>query len=253
MQRNNADFYLIWSAASVSSMRMVKAARFSLSITPMDFLTTALLLLVGTGAGVALSNALRNRSGVTDVRRDSVILLERIEKVFKVVMAEGYFSEIYNYQDQKKILYLLNDPKKAMVIAKSKVLVGFDFAKVRFRAPDTGTGDKTLIIEAFPEPEVLSIDTDYNFYDIQSGYLNHFNGEDYTKILDEAKKAMNERAMHSDLPKIANNQIQYMMYQLANSMGWQLQLPEAEQRQLEALKAKAGEETGEQKQLPFGQ
>lgn len=216
----------------------------------MDFLTTALLLLVGTGAGVALANTLRNRSGITDVRRDSVILLERIEKVFKVVMAEGYFSEIYNYQDQKKILYLLNDPKKAMVIAKSKVLVGFDFAKVRFRAADNG--EKMLIIEAFPEPEVLSIDTDYKFYDIQSGYLNHFSGEDYTKILDEAKQAMNDRAMQSDLPKIANNQIQYMMYQLASSMGWQLQLPEAEQRQLEALKAKAESEASLPKLLKSG-
>ena len=216
----------------------------------MDFLTTALLLLVGTGAGVALSNTLRSRSGKTDVRRDSVILLERIEKVFKVVMAEGYFSEIYNYQDQKKILYVLNDPKKAMVIAKSKVLVGFDFAKVRFQAPDNG--DKTLVIEAFPEPEVLSIDTDYKFYDIQAGYLNHFSGEDYTKILEEAKQAMNERAMHSDLPKIANNQIQYMMYQLASSMGWQLQLPEAEQRQLEALKAKAEDEANGTKLLRSG-
>ncbi|MBC3786565.1 DUF4230 domain-containing protein [Spirosoma utsteinense] len=216
----------------------------------MDFLTTALLLLVGTGAGVALANALRNRSGITDVRRDSVILLERIEKVFKVVMAEGYFSEIYNYQDQKKILYLLNDPKKAMVIAKSKVLVGFDFAKVRFRAAENG--EKTLVIEAFPEPEVLSIDTDYKFYDIQAGYLNHFSGEDYTKILDEAKQAMNDRAMQSDLPKIANNQIQYMMYQLASSMGWQLQLPEAEQRQLEALKAKTEAEASLPKLLKTG-
>ncbi len=217
----------------------------------MDFLTTALLLLVGAGGGVAAANALRKRSGLTDVQRDSVILLERIEKVFKVVMAEGYFSEIYNYQDQKKILYLLNDPKKAMVIAKSKVLVGFDFAKVRFRTP--ATDEKTLIIEAFPEPEVLSIDTDYRFYDIQAGYLNHFSGEDYTKILDEAKQAMNERAMQSDLPKIANNQIQYMMYQLAASMGWQLQLPEAEQRQLDALKARAEDEPVNPRQLPFGQ
>ena len=207
----------------------------------MDFLTTVLLLLVGAGGGVALANTLRKRSGTTDVRRDSVILLERIEKVFKVVMAEGYFSEIYNYQDQKKILYLLNDPKKAMIIAKSKVLVGFDFAKVRFQSPENG--EKTLIIEAFPEPEVLSIDTDYKFYDIQAGYLNHFSGEDYTRILDEAKQAMNERAMQSNLPKIANNQIQYMMYQLASSMGWQLQLPEAEQRQLDALKAKAENES----------
>lgn len=208
----------------------------------MDFLTVVLLLLVGAGGGVALANVLRSSFKTTDVRRESTLLLERIEKVFKVVMAEGYFSEIYNYQDQKKILYVLNDPKKAMVIAKSKVLVGFDFAKVRFRQP--AEGEKKLVIESFPEPEVLSIDTDYKFYDIQAGYLNHFNSEDYTRILDDAKQAMNERAMQSDLPKIANNQIQYMMYQLASSMGWQLQLPEADQRQLEALKAKA--ENGKQ-------
>jgi hypothetical protein len=203
----------------------------------MDFLTTFLLLLVGAGGGVAAANILRNRTGITDVRHESTLLLERIEKVFKVVMAEGYFSEIYNYQDQKKILYLLNDPKKAMVIAKSKVLVGFDFAKVRFQAP--GPDNRTLVIEAFPEPEVLSIDTDYRFYDIQAGILNHFNGADYTQILSEAKQVMNERAMQSDLPKIANNQIQYMMFQLASSMGWQLQLPEADQRRLDALRAEA--------------
>lgn len=216
----------------------------------MDFLTTLLLLLVGAGGGVALANALRKRTGITNVRHDSVILLERIEKVFKVVMAEGYFSEIYNYQDQKKILYLLNDPKKAMVIARSKVLVGFDFAKVRFRAPDNG--EQKLIIESFPEPEVLSIDTDYKFYDIQAGILNHFSGDDYTQILDEAKQAMNERAMQSDLPKIANNQIQYMMYQLASSMGWQLQLPEAEQQKLEALKAQAEDQAQSTKRLNAG-
>ncbi|AUD02698.1 DUF4230 domain-containing protein [Spirosoma pollinicola] len=216
----------------------------------MDFLTTLLLLLVGAGGGVVLANTLRKRTGLTNVRHDSVILLERIEKVFKVVMAEGYFSEIYNYQDQKKILYVLNDPKKAMVIAKSKVLVGFDFAKVRFRASDNG--EKKLIIESFPEPEVLSIDTDYQFYDIQAGFLNHFSGDDYTHILDEAKQAMNERAMQSDLPKIANNQIQYMMYQLASSMGWHLQLPEADQKRLDALKAQAEEKAQSAKLLNSG-
>jgi hypothetical protein len=199
----------------------------------MDFLTIILLLLVGGGAGIALANVLRNRTQSASTRHESTLLLERIEKVFKVVMAEGYFSEIYNYQNQKKILYLFNDPKKAMIIAQSKVLVGFDFAKVRFSL--SGTDKRTLIIDSFPEPEVLSIDTDYKFYDIQAGLLNHFSGADYTQILEEAKQVMNERAMQSDLPKIANNQIQYMIYQLANSMNWQLELPEAEQKKLEAL------------------
>ena len=206
----------------------------------MDFLNTLLLLAVGLAGGVGLTTLLRKKSDnpVTDVRHESTLLLERIEKVFKVVMAEGYFSEIYNYQDQKKILYMFNDPKKAMIIAKSKVLVGFDFQKVRFHLPEATEGrpgQKTLIVEAFPEPEILSIDTDYKFYDIQSGILNHFDSETYTAILDDAKQAMQSRAMQSDLPRIANNQIQYMMFQLAGSMGWALQLPEADQRKIDAL------------------
>lgn len=196
----------------------------------MDLLTIVLLLLVGGAAGVAITNAVKKRSVELSARRDSSVLLERIEKVFKVVMAEGYFSEIYNYQDDKKILYVLSDPKKAMIIAKSKVLVGFDFAKMRFQLPEPGS--KKLVVESFPEPEILSIDTDYKFYDIMPGYLNHFSSDDYTRILDEAKQVMHDRAMQSDLPRIANNQIQYMMLQLAMSMGWQLELPNAKQQKL---------------------
>ncbi len=110
--------------------------------TLMDFLNTLLLLAVGLAGGAGLTTLLRGKKAapVTDVRHESTLLLERIEKVFKVVMAEGYFSEIYNYQDQKKILYMFNDPKKAMIIAKSKVLVGFDFQKVRFRLPEAAEG-----------------------------------------------------------------------------------------------------------------
>ncbi len=202
-----------------------------------DFLTILLLLLLGGAGGYVLTTRLRQQAQTAVVRRDAVLLLERIEKVFKVVMAEGYFTEIYNYQDEKKFLYVLKDPKKAMVIAKAKVLVGFDFAKMRFRQPEPGS--RQLIIEAFPEPEVLSIDTDYQFYDINPGVLNYFKSDDYTRILEEAKQVMNERALQSDLPRIANNQVQYMMYQLTESMGWTLQLPPAETQRLAELKQQA--------------
>ena len=63
----------------------------------MDFLTTFLLLIAGAGGGVAAANMLRKRTGVTDVRHESTLLLERIEKVFKVVMAEGYFQHAEHY------------------------------------------------------------------------------------------------------------------------------------------------------------
>ncbi|WP_428664477.1 DUF4230 domain-containing protein [Runella sp.] len=168
--------------------------------------------------------------------QSSTILLERIEKVFKVVMAEGYFTEIYDYKDDKPFLYLFKNSKKALVIAKAKVLVGFDFAKMRYRIDEK---TNKMVVEYFPEPEVLSIDTDYKFYDIENGLWNRFNHEDYTNLLVDAKQAMNEKALTSDLPRIANNQVQFMMYQLAASMGWNvdMQLPPTNQQQLEEFKS----------------
>lgn len=160
------------------------------------------------------------------------MLLDRIEKVFKVVMAEGYFTEIYNYQHDKDIWHLFKDKKKALIIAKAKVLVGFDFSKVRLRVE----GDnRQLVVEYFPAPEILSMDTEYKFYDIESGWINRFQTDDLTHILAEAKEVMNEKAMESDLPRIANNQIQLMMYQLAATMNWKvaMQLSESNQKMLD--------------------
>lgn len=188
-------------------------------------------LLLGGGIGYGLF-VLFNRGKAQQLTKvSSTILLERIEKVFKVVMAEGYFTEIFDYKDDKKYLYLFNNSKKALVIAKSKVLVGYDFAKLRFRIDDT---TQKMIVEYFPAAEVLSIDTDYKFYDIDNGIFNRFNQEDYTALLSDAKQAMNEKALSSDLPRIANNQVQFMMYQLATSMGWHIdmQLPEVNQQKL---------------------
>src|SRR5690606_40294477 len=118
----------------------------------------------------------------------SDLLLERIEKVFKVVMAEGYFTEIYNYQHDRNIWQLFKDKKKALVIAKAKVLVGYDFGKVRFRIDEQ---NRKIVVEHFPEPEVLSVDTDYKFYDIEQGWLNRFQSEDYTTILDRKSTRLN--------------------------------------------------------------
>ncbi|WP_266367910.1 DUF4230 domain-containing protein [Tellurirhabdus rosea] len=215
-----------------------------------DLVVLFFTLLLGGAGGMAVSSWLKSRKSgtVTDVRIDSTMLVERIEKVFKVVMAEGYFSEILTYQDQKKYLYFLNDEKRALIIAKAKVLVGYDFAKMRFRQP--ADGDKRLIIEYFPEPEVLSIDTDYKFYDLDPGLLNHFKSEDYTRLLDEAKKTMYDRALQSDLPRIASNQIQYMIFQLADSLGWQLELPPAEQRKLDEIAHRYDDLKADPRELP---
>jgi hypothetical protein len=154
-----------------------------------------------------------------EIRVESNVLLERIEKVFKVVLAEGYFTEIYDHNSKKEYLGLFKTNKKALVIAKAKVAVGFDFSKMKFKRDENS---RKLIIEEFPPAEVLSIDTDYKFYDINQGFFDKFNTDDYTQILTDAKKQMQLKAIESDLPKIANKQIGLMMNQLAASMNWEV-------------------------------
>ena len=189
-------------------------------------------LFIGGGLGAASYYFLSNRnSKKSSTTLEATVLVERIEKVFKVVMAEGYFTEIYNYQNDKSIWNLINDKKKALIIAKAKVLVGYDFRKMKFRISEI---DKKIIIDYFPEPEILSMDTDYKFYDIEQGWLNRFQSDDYTAILNEAKQTMNEKALQSDLPRIATNQVQLMMFQLAATMNWKIdmQLADANKKQL---------------------
>ena len=202
----------------------------------MNFSTLLFFIIsLGLGAGlgaVAYYFLSRRYNGKSNTVRESTVLLERIEKVFKVVMAEGYFTEIYNYQHDKSFWNLIKDKKKALLIAKAKVLVGYDFSKMRFHMSE---GERKMVIDFFPDPEVLSMDTDYKFYDIEQGWLNKFQSDDYTSILNEAKQAMNEKALQSDLPRIATNQVQLMMFQLASTMNWKidLQLPESNREALD--------------------
>ncbi|MCU0470682.1 MAG: DUF4230 domain-containing protein [Arcicella sp.] len=167
------------------------------------------------------------------IRNESTVLLEKIEKVFKIVLAEGHFSEIYDHTSEKEVLFGLHKlNKKALIVAKAKVLVGFDFAKVKVRWQE---GSRTMVIEEFPEPEILSTDSDYKFYDIDQGLFNKFKNDEYTALLADAKQTMQNKAIASELPKIAKKQAVVMLTQMASSMGWDIdfRLPSAEKKLLE--------------------
>lgn len=194
-------------------------------------------LFVGAVTGIFIyKNYFSKKINPQETAHEATILLERIEKVFKVVMAEGYFTEIYNYEHNKEFWSLFMDKKKALVISKAKVLVGYDFGKIKSHID---ADNRKIIIDFFPEPEVLSMDTDYKFYDIEQGFINRFQSEDYTNILSEAKKTMNEKALDSDLPRIAANQLQIMILQLAAAMNWKIdyQLSDHNRKMLDLYQA----------------
>lgn len=191
----------------------------------MDFGIFVIALGVGTIAAWQVFNWVYGKKLKSNkqesIRVEANVLLEKIEQVFKVVLAEGYFTEIYDHNSKKDFWGLFKTTNKALIIVKAKVSVGYDFAKMKFsRSP----GSRRLVIEEFAPAEVLSIDTDYKFYDINQGFVNQMKQEDYTTILSEAKSMIKIKAEESELPVIASNQLQLMMKQMASSMNWELEL-----------------------------
>lgn len=51
-----------------------------------------------------------------------------------------------------------------------------------------------MIIKEFPEPEILSTDSDYKFYDIDQGFFNMFKNEEYTALLADVKQTMQTKS-----------------------------------------------------------
>jgi len=110
----------------------------------------------------------------------SVVLLEKIRNVSKLITVESDFSEIMHYSDAKNILLnLMSSHKKAIVLANSKVMVGFDMKEMRIYP---NPKNKLLTITHFPAPQVLSIETDVEYYDVSNGLFNKFEAADLTQL-----------------------------------------------------------------------
>ena len=116
----------------------------------------------------------------------SVILLDRIKRVCKFITVEGDFAEIYHYEEVKeKFLKLISSKKKALVVINAKAHVGFDLNKIRMNSYPKS---KTVVLSHFPQPEILSIETNINYYDKQDGMFNKFEASDLTELNTKAKK-----------------------------------------------------------------
>ena len=153
----------------------------------------------------------------------SVILLEKIRSVCKFITVEGDFAEIYHYEDVKeKFLKLITSRKKALVVINAKAHVGFDFSKVKMEA---NASSKTLVLHHFPQPEVLSIETNLNYYDKTDGYFNKFEATDLTELHIEAKKHIQDKIPASGLYEIAGKEALESVLLIENivqTIGWKL-------------------------------
>ncbi|MCG6186269.1 DUF4230 domain-containing protein [Maribellus maritimus] len=180
-------------------------------------------VILGLAAGAVISMYYYKYKNTQQLKEQSAVLLKQIKQVFKLVTVEGEFSEIFTHRNGKNIFFnLLQLEKKVILIVKARVMVGFDLTQIDIKVDST---NKKIRLSKFPHPQIISIDTDLEYYDIQKGIVNKLSEKDLTDISKKSKDFIREKVDESDLYLIAENQVKEtieFISQLANSVGWEM-------------------------------
>ncbi|MGB1307466.1 MAG: DUF4230 domain-containing protein [Oceanihabitans sp.] len=183
------------------------------------FLGTILGILISLGV-FTYFKSFKNKKLV---HSQSLLLLDKVKTVCKFITVEGDFAEIYHYEDVKeRFLKMVNSKKKALVIINAKAHVGFDLSKIKLEAD---TKNKKIVLTHFPQPEVLTVETNLNYYDKKDGYFNKFEAADLTELNQEAKKHILDKVPESGLIQAAQKealQTISLMENIVETIGWEL-------------------------------
>ncbi|NJB36316.1 DUF4230 domain-containing protein [Croceivirga sp. JEA036] len=190
----------------------------------MDSVVVAFIgLLFGAGIMYWAYTVLNKKKRKELVEHQSTVILDRIKTVCKLVTVEGEFAEIYKYENTKEgWLNLLTSKKKALVVINAKAQVGYDLKKLKLKAD---TERKRILLSEFPEPEVLSIEPDLQFYDIKNGIFNSFSPNDLTDLNTNAKEHIRAKIPESGLLDSAKSealQAVLLIEKIVETIGWKL-------------------------------
>ncbi len=154
---------------------------------------------------------------------NSSIVVEKIEKVAKLITVEAHLSEIYSYKDYYNYDWSFLR-KKALLRVNAKVSAGYDIKKLNVKVDGKL---KKIFIGPIPPIEILSIDHTLDYFDVEEGMFNSFKPEDYNQINSKAKEFIKKVASNNEVLKEASTQqntMIEMMQALAARMGYQLEV-----------------------------
>ena len=195
-------------------------------------------ILLGILVSVWGMRFLDKKKGVQKLEKQAVVLIEKIQSVCKLISVEGDFAEIYHYEDSKNhFLNLFTSKKKAILLINAKAHVGFDLSQIELHANNE---KKEIVLTHFPEPKILSVETEVRYYDKKDALFNKFDAADLTDLIKESKSFIIAKIPESGLLSNAKNEALdtiLMIEKMLETSGWklnysQLVLPPASKKQL---------------------
>lgn len=160
-----------------------------------------------------------------EVKASSSVVVEKMQKVMKLVTVEATLSEIYSYKDFYTYDFFPLR-KKAMLRVTAKVSAGYDFDQITISI-DSSQGK--VVIANLPKADILSIDHSLDYYDIEQGLFNSFTSDDYNHINTNAKEYIRKVALSSGILEQANEQKKEMIDMwrtILESLGYKLEILE---------------------------
>ncbi len=187
----------------------------------MRLLIRLLLVLLLLAAGIIAGLYWGTLVSAPKAEENTSVVVEKIEKVAKLITVETHLSEIYSYKD-----YYNYDwswlRKKALLRVNAKVSAGYDLKKLNIKV-DNKT--KTIHIGPLPKVEILSVDHSLDYFNIEEGVFNSFSPQDYNKINANAKEYIKKIAGQNEVLQQAaaqENTMVEMMATMAKGMGYTL-------------------------------
>ncbi len=184
---------------------------------------TFLGLVLGAIATYWVYSFFRKKKGKEVTKHQSTVLLEKIRSVCKLVSVEGEFAEIYTYENTKaRFLSMVSSKKKALIVINAKAHIGYDLSKIGMKSD---VANKKVTLTDFPQPEVLSIEPELEFYDIKNGMFNSFTPNDLNVLNQEAKQHIRDKIPQSGLMETARKEALdtiLLIESLAATIGWKV-------------------------------
>jgi len=170
--------------------------------------------------GISFFNKMK---GAENIEKQSVVLIEKIKSVCKLITVEGDFAEIYHYENTKNhFLNIISSKKKAILLINAKVHIGFDLSQIKLEANNK---NQEIKLTYFPSPKVLTVETEVKYYDKKDGFFNKFEAEDLTTLNKESKSFIIDKIPESGLLETANKEALdtvLMIEKLIETSGWKL-------------------------------
>ena len=176
-------------------------------------------LIIGVLCMLLYNQYAKYSSTNTEIK-GSQIIQEQLKNVSKLIVTEGYFSDIITYKDAKSLyMDLLSAEKKAVVLVKAKATISYDLKQLDFEVDEE---HRTITVSNIPTPE-LNTYPKLTYYDVQQDYLNPFEAKDYNKISALVNERLEKQIAASAFETNAQNRLLSELHALFSTTplnGW---------------------------------